>query len=319
MDNAVGYLVLAAGLLLVFGTQVTGGLRRVGVSLRLGLRRFRRSKLRRSVPALSLLLLAVLALSAAVLSIWGLASDTGIALGAAGDFFGGILNPLVAFAALIALLYAIRIQKKELQLTTKALEDSSNALRGQERLYQRQLFNQVFAEALADLDSARQEFSEISREHGRIKTGSEAFHSLSREALQRLTGLYAETYSGLKVDYVNELRESAEWYIVNGFEPGRLMRTLEQACIQAANSPDERAHSYRRIALRLSNEELISIYILAFAPEAEYLLAHVEKLNIPEILGRDLWIPAHFGDLNELLRLAHSRSASNPNDFASNS
>lgn len=42
-----------------------------------------------------------------------------------GDFFGGILNPAVAFCALIALLFGIRQQRKELQETRNQFSEQS--------------------------------------------------------------------------------------------------------------------------------------------------------------------------------------------------
>jgi hypothetical protein len=47
--------------------------------------------------------------------------------GQMGDFFGGMLNPILAFASFIALLYTIRIQSEELKLTREELRKSSAA------------------------------------------------------------------------------------------------------------------------------------------------------------------------------------------------
>lgn len=51
--------------------------------------------------------------------------------GQVGDFFGGMLNPALAFASLIALLYTIRIQSEELKLTR---EEFSKSVKAQEQL-----------------------------------------------------------------------------------------------------------------------------------------------------------------------------------------
>lgn len=48
-----------------------------------------------------------------------------------GDFFGGILNPLVAFAAFYWLTQSVKLQKKELTETRKALEKAAEAQREQ--------------------------------------------------------------------------------------------------------------------------------------------------------------------------------------------
>jgi hypothetical protein len=53
--------------------------------------------------------------------------------GVLGDFFGGVLNPVFSFAAIIALLYTIRLQLKELNMTRIELEKSSVALANQHK------------------------------------------------------------------------------------------------------------------------------------------------------------------------------------------
>lgn len=47
--------------------------------------------------------------------------------GQAGDYFGGMLNPILAFASFIALLYTIRIQSEELRLTRQEVKASVSA------------------------------------------------------------------------------------------------------------------------------------------------------------------------------------------------
>jgi hypothetical protein len=47
--------------------------------------------------------------------------------GQVGDFFGGMLNPVLAFASFIALLYTIRIQSEELRLTREEFAKSVEA------------------------------------------------------------------------------------------------------------------------------------------------------------------------------------------------
>jgi|GEM_PF-1942048 len=46
-------------------------------------------------------------------------------LGTVGDYFGGLLNPIVAFFALLALLKTIRVQSKELKLSREAFEEQA--------------------------------------------------------------------------------------------------------------------------------------------------------------------------------------------------
>lgn len=54
--------------------------------------------------------------------------------GVFGDFFGGILNPVVAYAAFTWLTRSVRLQKEELTETRRALTDSADAQMEQVRL-----------------------------------------------------------------------------------------------------------------------------------------------------------------------------------------
>lgn len=54
--------------------------------------------------------------------------------GVFGDFFGGILNPVVAYAAFTWLTRSVRLQKEELTETRRALADSADAQKEQVRL-----------------------------------------------------------------------------------------------------------------------------------------------------------------------------------------
>lgn len=54
-----------------------------------------------------------------------------------GDFFGGIANPLVAFAAFYWLTQSVKLQKAELASTRKALEEASQAQADQAEYAQR--------------------------------------------------------------------------------------------------------------------------------------------------------------------------------------
>lgn len=75
--------------------------------------------------------------------------------GAVGDYFGGLLNPILAFASFMALLYTIRIQSEELRLTRLELsasrlaqERSSDALDGQLQNLKVQQFEATFFKVL---------------------------------------------------------------------------------------------------------------------------------------------------------------------------
>jgi hypothetical protein len=60
---------------------------------------------------------------------FGLPTGSREMAGQFGDYFAGLLNPVLAFLGLIALLYTIHIQLKELHLTRAEMKESAGALK----------------------------------------------------------------------------------------------------------------------------------------------------------------------------------------------
>ncbi|WP_152643602.1 putative phage abortive infection protein [Pseudomonas oryzihabitans] len=64
-------------------------------------------------------------------------------LGQAGDFFGGFLNPLLSFIALMAVLYTVRLQRKELNETREEYKAANKIQAYQTEVFERQNFESV--------------------------------------------------------------------------------------------------------------------------------------------------------------------------------
>ena len=56
-----------------------------------------------------------------------------------GDFVGGTLNPIFGFMGLLAILYTLQIQVKEMSLTRDQLEKSAEALEQSKNIAQKEL------------------------------------------------------------------------------------------------------------------------------------------------------------------------------------
>ena len=81
-------------------------------------------------------------------------------LGTTGDYFGGILNPILAFLSLMALLKTISIQSKELKnsreelrLTREELAKSAEAQEKSAQIFEQQRFENTFFSLLETLNS----------------------------------------------------------------------------------------------------------------------------------------------------------------------
>jgi hypothetical protein len=61
------------------------------------------------------------------------------ALGLSGDFLGGVLNPILSFCSFIALLFTLRLQRRELNATMEELKKSTTAAEANVRLFTEQI------------------------------------------------------------------------------------------------------------------------------------------------------------------------------------
>ena len=64
------------------------------------------------------------------------------ALGLSGDFLGGVLNPILSFFSFLALLFTLRLQRRELNATMDELKKSTTAAESNVRLFTEQIRTQ---------------------------------------------------------------------------------------------------------------------------------------------------------------------------------
>jgi hypothetical protein len=110
-----------------------------------------------------------------------LASDQAI-WGAFGDFLGGTLNPLVSFLTLIVAVSVWKLQKDELAMTRKTLQESMEVAKTQANLMSVQRIEQTMFSLIEQLRQSIKDFS-VAKNFNRINgpgdlNGSEAVRSL---------------------------------------------------------------------------------------------------------------------------------------------
>ena len=81
-----------------------------------------------------------------------------VELGTLGDYVGGMLNPILAFASFIALLYTIKLQIDELKLTRDELSQSMKAQQDSANTLSQQRFEMTFFSLLDILVGHAKEF-----------------------------------------------------------------------------------------------------------------------------------------------------------------
>lgn len=116
--------------------------------------------------------------------------------GQLGDFFGGVLNPVIGFVTLILLLVTITQNQKaleynsqELELTRNELSDSKKALQQQVVILATQSFNSTFFHMVSFLnDSSSNIRYESTEENIKNIKGKKAFQFYHQELIKALEG-----------------------------------------------------------------------------------------------------------------------------------
>jgi hypothetical protein len=110
--------------------------------------------------------------------------------GQLGDFIGGILNPLLSFVALMAVLYSVRMQRKELGLARADARENYRIQIQQRQNFERQNFESVFFRLLDIHTRLTNELKIFSHEfeldpEGRSYHGRDAFNHIYSEGFNK--------------------------------------------------------------------------------------------------------------------------------------
>jgi len=151
--------------------------------------------------------------------------------GQVGDFFGGMLNPVLAFASFMALLYTIRIQSKQLDVSTKELEAARQELKASREAQER---------SSAALDGQLQNLK------------VQQFEATFFKLVENLR------HSTVKVE-VNI--DSLKNHILNPTTPGP--RSLSGQISGYNPKPFEGTHRWKEARLALQNKENSGFYLMA--------------------------------------------------------
>ncbi|WP_411380100.1 putative phage abortive infection protein [Pseudomonas sp. MPB26] len=154
---------------------------------------------RNYIYLLGLLALVISALVAALviahfqfgLDLWWISikhPETAQYWGQLGDFIGGILNPLLSFCALIAVLYNLSLQREELSLAREDAREVQDIQNKQSAIFKQQNFESVFFRLL-DMHSSLSRNMRIKLGYGpnaRVYEGEDAFRYLSNYYIGKL-------------------------------------------------------------------------------------------------------------------------------------
>ncbi|MFZ1742075.1 MAG: putative phage abortive infection protein [Pontixanthobacter sp.] len=98
------------------------------------------------------------------------------ALGAWGDFTGGLLNPILTFITFLALILTLWLQRQELSLTRDEMVRSANALDRQANTLKHQSFEKTFFEMLSLHNAIVEAIDLVNPDNGNVTKGRDAFN-----------------------------------------------------------------------------------------------------------------------------------------------
>lgn len=247
------------------------------------------------------IIVAVLAIGAYGVKFYGPLSTEQETWGQFGDFVGGTMNPLFAFSGLMALLYTIVLQSRELKHSAEQLKKSAIALEGQNELLTKQSFEATYFQLLQLYGSVVRGLSvtvKVPQMQPDVRVSSRSIED--RECLKHLY----ERFVNSNLDKVargdhNLSREQAinveylSFYSRYGYVLGHYFRTLYNIVKfvdEASISEVEKKRYVNLLRAQLSRYELaLMLYNMLSEKGRTDLVRLVKKYNLlkhlePEVL-----------------------------------
>ncbi|MUT69976.1 putative phage abortive infection protein [Stutzerimonas frequens] len=175
-----------------------------------------------------------------------------------GDFFGGVLNPILTFLTFMGLLITIVIQQTELRESRSELKRSADALAEQAKNLNKQSFESTFFKML-DTHSGIVESIDLSNSKNNNTTkGRDCFTIFYR----RLEEKYHTRASLDKKDpqFIILKRTYAEFWLEHQHELGHYFRFLYNFVRFIKESDYEKSLYIRLLRAQLSDQELLLIF-----------------------------------------------------------
>ncbi|CAI8819435.1 putative phage abortive infection protein [Pseudomonas chlororaphis] len=249
--------------------------------------------------------------------------ETAAYWGQIGDFVGGMLNPLLSFAALMAVLYSLRSQSKELALARLESKENQRIQAQQSAIFERQNFESVFFRLLDIHSKLANElvmtYSDYSynRLQERQAVGGEAFkYIVTNHFPYGRNVLSADDYKKKLLSASKDLelryQKQLAHYFRNlyqilkqidslGMDPLRLTRpsSMANARAWAANYNTQRNYA-NMLRAQMSSMELHVILLNCLTEKGEGMKYYVERFSLLKHVDR-IYLDKHFSACSELI------------------
>lgn len=251
-----------------------------------------------------------------VLFMWkfggGLSSgfDTVESWGQAGDFFGGILNPILAYFSFIAVIFTVlqnqkslRQSNEELQLSRAEMARSTGALQDQNHQIRMQRIESTYFELLKHLGDLTEDIV-VDREKlamRGIKIDSAFFPQSGKVAMQEILKIFAE----IRKNYPDmDPVEIAQTYFDHIFDLVDFYFDTLNVILQFLISSKLETNSFYRdlLVAQMSTDELLLLFYYCMRRQSEVLRGSVIRSQIMTALhSSDLLNPERDSALLSLL------------------
>ncbi|ENY82804.1 putative phage abortive infection protein [Sphingopyxis sp. MC1] len=205
-----------------------------------------------------------------------------------GDFFGGVLNPLLTFLTFMGLLITIILQHTELRESREEFARSADALEFQNKAIERQNFEATFFQMLT-LHNTIVSSIDLQSKDGMVTTGRDCF----RVFYTRLTKLYREKQekppragAGGDADRTKVVAAYNDFWRDHQLELGHYFRYLYNVIRFVKESGVGSARYLRLIRAQLSDQELLLLFYNCLTPQGEKFRELVEEFSLLDNLPR---------------------------------
>jgi Putative phage abortive infection protein len=206
-----------------------------------------------------------------------------IGLGAWGDFFGGVANPLLTFLAFAAVLVTVWLQHEELGLSRKELSRSANALEKQIESIRKQNFENTFFQMLTIHNNIVNSIDLVSTGKPN-QYGRDCFSTF----YTRLTKLLRDEQTKKTIGAANMLpRAYQNFWKDHQPELGHYYRYLYRFVLFIKEKDDDADFYMNLLRAQLSDQELLLLFYNALSPSGAPFKLLIEEWalldNMPRI------------------------------------
>ena len=245
----------------------------------------------RFVPVVAGIALVV-SVAVYIFHFWGGLADSHSRWGEFGDYLGGILNPIFALLALLALLFTIVLQSRELRNSTRELATSALALKEQSASLKIQNFERTFFEMVRLHHDIIKDLDLFTTPHGRRSPSpSTVGRDCFRVFFDRLKSAHGDANKEFADHGQQTIIQTAylRFYQKHQHEIGHYFRNLHRILKFVDESAVANKTEYAGILrAQLSSFELALLFYNALHPVGDKLKPHVERYAMLENLDLEL-------------------------------